>query len=344
MIRKPAVVSGFGRLDGLSQIINQLSVAFQSEPRNLRPVNAPTRYPRLWLTPELEFVEWTPITANPLGRNGGEVLGVFGSANLTGDDGNGYESTLLIDELSELESWIQQLKPPSWDTALFGDIDLNLAKEGQILYQRDCQSCHNVAPYARTDPRENFFGKTFIKIGRVDFRQVGTDPNYVAAFATRSVFTNKLTAEDFGGRALVSAPEFFNGTVGQIVTHALNKLKLSDNEKSAMIGFRLRPPATPGGAPQPYIPPSVTDLKASPLAGIWASGPYLHNGSVPTVYELLSPVAERRAVFWTGGQELDVKRLGYESESAPGKFRFDTSLPGNRNIGHLYPAQGLNSR
>jgi hypothetical protein len=97
----------------------------------------------------------------------------------------------------------------------------------------------------------------------------------------------------------------------------------------------------PGGRPQPYAPPSLTDLKASPLPGIWASGPYLHNGSVPTVYELLSPVEERRKVFWTGGRELDRQRLGLVSDDAPGRFRFDTSLPGNRRTGHLYPPQGL---
>jgi hypothetical protein len=97
----------------------------------------------------------------------------------------------------------------------------------------------------------------------------------------------------------------------------------------------------PGGQPTPYLPESLTMLKAGPLDGIWASGPYLHNGSVPTIYELLSPVAERRAVFWTGGRELDRERLGFVSDDAPGRFRFDTALPGNRNIGHEYPPRGL---
>jgi hypothetical protein len=85
------------------------------------------------------------------------------------------------------------------------------------------------------------------------------------------------------------------------------------------------------------------DLKAGPLPGVWASGPYLHNGSVPTVYELLSPVEERRKVFWTGGRELDRERLGSVSHDAPGRFRFDTSLTGNRNTGHTYPPQGLSA-
>jgi hypothetical protein len=132
-----------------------------------------------------------------------------------------------------------------------------------------------------------------------------------------------------------------SGTVEKIVIKALAKLDLSETEMAAVNGFRLRPPLSAGGPPQPYVSPSFTDLKAGPLAGVWASGPYLHNGSVPTIYELLSPVAERRAVFWTGGRELDAKRLGYVSDDAPGRFRFDTSLTGNLNAGHVYPPQGL---
>ena len=62
---------------------------------------------------------------------------------------------------------------------------------------------------------------------------------------------------------------------------------------------------------------------------------------MPTVYELLSPVSERRTVFWTGGRELDRDRLGFVSDERPGLFRYDTSLPGNRNIGHQFPSRGL---
>jgi hypothetical protein len=58
---------------------------------------------------------------------------------------------------------------------------------------------------------------------------------------------------------------------------------------------------------------------------------------VPTLDDLLSPPAERPAVFWTGGRELDTRRLGFFSDEAPSRFRFDTSVPGNRNIGHAFP-------
>jgi hypothetical protein len=61
---------------------------------------------------------------------------------------------------------------------------------------------------------------------------------------------------------------------------------------------------------------------------------------VPTVYDLLSPPSERRAVFWTGGRELDRERLGFLSDDAPGRFRYDTSLLGNGNQGHAFPRSG----
>jgi len=76
--------------------------------------------------------------------------------------------------------------------------------------------------------------------------------------------------------------------------------------------------------------------KARPINGIWASGPYLHNGSVPTVYDLLLPAAERPQVFYVGNPELDVRKLGHVSEAADGLSQLDTRLPGNSNAGHEY--------
>ena len=341
VIRRPALESGFGRADALTQIVNALAVTDQADPLNLRAVNSPTSYPQLWLTPELEFVQWNPIAASPIGRNGGEVLGVFGTATLTGDPQGWFASSLRIRNLHAIETWVADLDPPRWDEALFGPIDRNLASTGEALFRQHCADCHSAPPYRRTDAAANFFGKTFIEIGRVDYRAVGTDPTYVDSLVQRLVRTNTATAQAHEGHPVVPAAAYFLKTAGAIVTRAMNEAGLSDSEKAAFSGFRLRPPDTPGGEAQAYRPPSIMDLKAGPIPGIWASGPYLHNGSVPTVYELLSPVEERRKVFWTGGRELDRQRLGFVSEDAPGRFRFDTGLAGNRNTGHHYPPQGL---
>ncbi len=73
------------------------------------------------------------------------------------------------------------------------------------------------------------------------------------------------------------------------------------------------------------------------LNGLWASAPYLHNGSVPTLWHLMRP-AERPATFQVGGHALDFQRVGiaypesYVPWSTP--IAFDTSGPGRGNRGH----------
>jgi RoxA-like, cytochrome c-like len=77
-----------------------------------------------------------------------------------------------------------------------------------------------------------------------------------------------------------------------------------------------------------------------PLDGIWLRGPFLHNGSVPTLRDLLEPPDRRPRVFYRGYDVFDQTNVGFVSnvEQADGRtfFRFDTSLPGNGNGGHLY--------
>ena len=340
-IRAPALASGPGRVDALTQIVNALAARDQRTPGNIVPPAAPTSYPPLWLASRLEFVQWNPIAASPIGRNGGQVLGVFGKTALATGDGAPFASTMRLEELSALEDWVAALAPPAWDEALMGPIDRALAAEGEALFAEHCAACHNMAPHRLTDSAENAFGLRFIEIGRVDFREVGTDPAYVEALAGRTIRTNAVTAPLFGGAPAVPAPAYFGRVVGRAVTAAMDGAGLDREARIALAGGRLRPGEN-GGPPTPYVPPSATDLKASPLAGVWATGPYLHNGSVPTVYELLSPPEDRRKVFWTGGAALDLERLGYVSAEGPGLFRFDTALRGNGNGGHVYPAEGLN--
>ena len=77
-----------------------------------------------------------------------------------------------------------------------------------------------------------------------------------------------------------------------------------------------------------------------PLDGIWLRGPYLHNGSVPTLRDLLNPPAQRPAMFYRGNDVYDAAGVGFVSnvEEAGGRrfTRYDTTLPGNGNMGHEY--------
>ena len=53
------------------------------------------------------------------------------------------------------------------------------------------------------------------------------------------------------------------------------------------------------------LPQVIAAYKPRPLAGMWATAPFLHNGSVPTIYDLLSPVADRPKTFRVGSREFD---------------------------------------
>ena len=84
----------------------------------------------------------------------------------------------------------------------------------------------------------------------------------------------------------------------------------------------------------------TTGYANQPLDGIWARAPYLHNGSVPTLRDLLEVPANRPPVFYRGDDLFDPERVGFVSNvpSAGGQtfFRYDTAVPGNSRDGHLY--------
>lgn len=76
---------------------------------------------------------------------------------------------------------------------------------------------------------------------------------------------------------------------------------------------------------------------ARPLVAIWASAPYLHNNSVPTLHDLLLPASQRPPVFFTGHSDYDAVKVGLRADDdAAGRFKFDTSLSGNHNAGHEF--------
>jgi mono/diheme cytochrome c family protein len=87
---------------------------------------------------------------------------------------------------------------------------------------------------------------------------------------------------------------------------------------------------------------------ALPLDGLWLRAPYLHNGSVPTLYHLLNP-DQRVPRFFRGSDVIDAKLVGFTFEPPDDKAKaasflartteLDTTLPGNGNQGHTYGAE-----
>ena len=82
----------------------------------------------------------------------------------------------------------------------------------------------------------------------------------------------------------------------------------------------------------------------APLDGLWLRAPYLHNGSVPNLRELLEPAGARTKVFYRGGDIYDPVNVGFlghlPTQDGRALFRFDTAQPGNGNGGHEGPVYG----
>jgi hypothetical protein len=97
------------------------------------------------------------------------------------------------------------------------------------------------------------------------------------------------------------------------------------------------------GTPHQFRSFVKTDGYANmPLDGLWLRGPFLHNGSVPTLAALLKPPAERPVAFLRGSDVLDIEQGGFVSPACvpdaepDAGFCFDTRLAGNGNGGHVY--------
>ncbi len=88
-------------------------------------------------------------------------------------------------------------------------------------------------------------------------------------------------------------------------------------------------------------PDVILKYKARPLNGIWATAPYLHNGSVPNLWQLLQKPEDRVTSFYVGSREFDPKHVGFDTTQAPGTTLFRVvkdgkQIPGNSNAGHTY--------
>lgn len=71
------------------------------------------------------------------------------------------------------------------------------------------------------------------------------------------------------------------------------------------------------------------------LEGIWASPPYLHNGSVATLWDITLPAAKRRQVFHLGTRKYDTEKLGLVGEESAGAFRLQVDVVGDKGEGNF---------
>jgi len=90
------------------------------------------------------------------------------------------------------------------------------------------------------------------------------------------------------------------------------------------------------------LPQQVAGYKPRPLEGVWATAPFLHNGSVPTLYQMLLPPDKRDKKFFVGRREFDPVHVGFvtqpDADGDDDGFWLDTSIDGNHNTGHAFAA------
>ena len=158
----------------------------------------------------------------------------------------------------------------------------------------------------------------------VPLATIGTDPQRSIAWDDNVVDASKLTGNP--------SPDLANTTEGLgLVTRntkeqAYDELGLTANERAEYDGFG-----------RPNLLRNTGSYKAKPLDGVWSSAPYLHNGSVPNMYQLLSPVGQRPKKFWVDmNQEYDPKQLGLKTMKTQNAKIFDTTITGNSNAGHEF--------
>ncbi|CAA7612630.1 conserved hypothetical protein [Magnetospirillum sp. LM-5] len=321
---------GHGRTDAFGMIFNRVTGVDLRYDANEKAADAPVSYPHLWDTGRFNWVQWNAAVPNrtsfeKLGRNAGEVLGVFGDAALKKPSllHDYYDSTVRVRNLGAMEVLVEKLTSPRWRDAI-GPIDAKLAGRGGNIYAEKCMSCHALL----TDPSAP------IEVVTIPMDQVGTDPT-MNQNATRMVQTRQLAGTKMLGGAKLQPTDLGINLLANAVTGSiLGKIARPETDP-------LSPLPTGWSAPKALAKPPAgpsfavaTVYKARPLNGIWATAPYLHNGSVPNLYELLKPPAERIKTFKVGGTVFDAKNVGFRTNI--GRTEFDTTKPANSNAGHTY--------
>lgn len=378
---------GPGRLDAFGMIFNRIAARDLGIRDNYKVADAPVRYPFLWNASRQDRTQWNGGVPNglfiqALGRNTGEVLGVFADfaphrivppTPLTPALIDFKNNSIDFAGLQTLEEKIAVLRPPPWPREIFG-LDEQLAAAGKPLFDANCGSCHAV--------QESL---DLPGLWRTPVLAVGTDPKMLVNSQRTSqpglllgalmpppaigarigdpAKTGDLLAAAVAGSLLAEASvppipsptklaqsgvfralrkDFAEHFPGENLDTLLDPRLLAGAKIDALvalkafIGARLSnmfipPPAIAGAAYESRV-----------LNGVWAVAPYLHNGSVPNLWELMKPAKERKSSFMVGSRIFDPKNVGYDVDESPfktGAFAADpANANGNGNGGHEFGA------
>lgn len=376
-----SAVYGPGRLDAVGHILNKVAYVNEDPDQFPGEPDAPVSYPHLWNIAQHNFLQWNGIVRNlkidyrdrhvdagALLRNASEVIGVFADLKVVEPSIRGYPSSINVRNLMAMELQLSRLMSPRWPST-FPALDTKLVQRGHTLFKRDCASCHShLEPSDLSSPAREQLTKLW------GARPLGTDPWMACNAYTYEARGGLLTGDPRGvvkkfDDTPLNARE---STATYLQTQAIGALL---GKKRRVIGSGIRilagKPLPIDVSPAPFAVPyksgrqpasiegqdsrqvrlarckkdgeQVRTLayKARPLNGIWATGPYLHNGSVRTLYDLLLSPAQRPKHYWVGSREFDPVRVGFADRKEANSWLFrveDSNGPvhGNSNAGHHY--------
>jgi RoxA-like, cytochrome c-like len=322
---------GYGRNDAFGVGRNELFGAYKNanftEGLNVLPADAPVSFPHLWGMERTSWFQWGVNTNSVIERNIGQALGV----GATMEPDKGFSSTVRVDNLHAMETLQYKLSSPVWPAGLFGPIDRARAERGRKVFDRTCALCHET--YGKSGSLNEY------QLFALDV--VGTDPSAAINFE-RTVMTAE-GPKPFGIAAFeivkkVKAAYYAEHNIPPDV-QAQWESRATRGEaefRAPLLEYQKFPDTRGRGV-----------YRAKTLKGIWATAPFLHNGSVPSVFDLLHPAEQRPTMFKLGTREFDPVKLGYVVDGprflTPPRmqpFTYDTRRIGNWNTGHewwFYP-------
>lgn len=313
-----STVPGPGRIDAITGIMNRVFAYDLHDPHNAIRGIAPTSFPPLWDIWRLDWVQYNASARVPMARNVGESLGVGVVTNVVNDKGKlnpeplRWESSERVYNLYWMEEALSHLKPPVWPASLMGRVDPVQAARGRKLFAQNCARCHGVAKIQGTTPTE-------WAVRAIPYQKIGTDPGEALVFAG-----SRFDASVLGWGKSVSGGYGASKFTGEILAGAYKKAGITTAAQVAKYnGWGRTSTAT-----------SPCAYKARPLVGIWATPPFLHNGSVPSIFDLLSDTRPSHPIL--GNPEYDPVKLGTVQKSTPDTMTLDTTKLGNSNAGHWF--------
>lgn len=345
---------GPGRLDAVSMIFNRLAgldigpPPTYMIPDNIKRADAPVRYPFLWNSTRQDRTQWPGFANNGntllgLARNLGEVTGVFAVFHPRKEDGHLFGINFVgvnsanFQGLEALERMVEKIDPPKWPWA----VSATLAAQGKKVFERTCAvGCHEI--------KIGEFRSPFRPSWATPIKNIGTDTREWSILE-RAVDPGILIGAAIPGVAgpLVNpaAPKEILGlaVVGSIIQHTLPLVAPSDQFNQVTFsssGFNPEADALKRAFQFGAVAPVRGSYEARVLQGVWATAPYLHNGSVPTLADLLKPAAERPVSFKIG-PAYDSVNIGLAIEQTAFSQTLQTTDcndvdSGNSRCGHEY--------